>query len=53
MEVKRGSCPYNSGIDCGLHYKCNRCGWNQEVSSNRIDKWKNEWLQAKVNNSMQ
>ncbi len=36
MENENSFCCFNTMIDCSTHNRCERCGWNPEVSKKRI-----------------
>ena len=38
--VDRTSCKFNQGVICGLKDKCDVCGWNPRVASNRAIRFK-------------
>ena len=44
MEKETSFCCFNTMIDCSIHSRCERCGWNPEVSKNRIKHLKKERL---------
>ena len=46
-NVDRTSCKFNQGVICGLKNKCDGCGWNPRVASDRklkrkCDIWRKE-----------
>ncbi len=37
MDNTIGACRYNKGVECVLHTRCAACGWNPQVSNERVN----------------
>ena len=45
-KVNSDECIYNSYVDCSEHGLCKKCGWNPEVSAERLRKMQDKLEEA-------